>query len=53
MKKINKLSNLLTIYIKKLYKILYMIKMKMNVCVLFSLKIWTKQEMDLFHKYEH
>ena len=53
MRKIKKQLNLLIIYSENLYKIMGLIKMNTNLYVILLLKIWMKQKINLFHKYEH
>ena len=52
MKKINKLFNLLISYIENVYKIMYLIKVNMNLYVIFLLSVWVKQKMKIFYKDE-
>ena len=52
-KKINKQLNLLVKNRETLHKITKLIKINMNLYVIFLIKIWMKQKLKLFHKYEH
>ena len=51
-RKINKQLNLLINYTENHYKIKWLIKMNVNVHVIFSLKTWVKRKMNLFYKDE-
>ena len=53
MKEIKTLLNLLINYIVKVYKIILLIKLNMNLFVIFLLSILMKTKTNLFHKYEY
>ena len=53
MKETNKLLNTLINYTIDCYKIMYLIKLNVNVFVLFLLNKWMKRNMNLLYKCEH
>ena len=53
MKETNKLLNHLINYTEYLYKIMYLIKLNMIVCVIFLLNMLMKIKMNLFYKHEY
>ena len=53
MKKTNKLLNLSINYTENLYEIMQLIKLSMEVYVIFLLNMLMKTEMNLFYKYEY
>ena len=52
MKQMNKQLNIPINFIEKLYKIIYSIKLNMNLHVVFLLNVWKKQKMNLFYECE-
>ena len=48
MTKTNKIINLLIIYIQKVCKITWLIKLNMNLYVMFLISNWMKQETNFF-----
>ena len=53
MRKTNKLLNLLINYRENRYKIMFSIKMKMKIYVIFLLNLWMKRKLNLFYEHEY
>ena len=53
MKKTNKQLNLLIIFIEKVYNIIQLIKMKMNLLLIVLLTTLKNRKINVFYRYEH
>ena len=50
MRKTNKQLNILISYIENVCRIILLLKLNMNVYVIFLISIWMKQKMNLFYE---